>query len=72
MWAAIRALEESAALATRLAGTAGGGLQTRFLDEQRTMAGHADTLRHMVLAGNQSTRQDTVEPRLANERPDGS
>lgn len=61
MWAAIRALEESAALATRLADTAGGQLQTRFLDKQRTMAGHADTLRDMVLAGNQSTRQDTAE-----------
>lgn len=59
MWAAIRALEEAAALATRLADTAHGQLNARFLDKQRTMAQHADTLRDMVLTGGQSTRQDT-------------
>lgn len=62
MWAAIRALEESAALAARLAGTAEGDLRTRFLDKQRTMAWHADTLRQMILAGSQSTRQDVASP----------
>jgi two-component system, chemotaxis family, protein-glutamate methylesterase/glutaminase len=60
MWAAIRALEESAALAMRLAGTAAGQLRTRFLDKQRTMSLHAGTLREMVLAGSQSTRQDVA------------
>lgn len=58
MWAAIRALEESSALATRLAGSAVGELRTRFLDKQRTMARHAETLRGMVLTGGQSTRRD--------------
>lgn len=70
MWAAIRALEESAALATRLA-DAGGQLHTRFLDKQRTMARHADTLRDMVLAGNQSTRQDTNDLPPAAEGTEG-
>jgi two-component system chemotaxis response regulator CheB len=60
MWAAIRALEESASLALRLADTAGDQLRPRFLDKQRTMILHADTLRGMVLAGSQSTRQDTA------------
>jgi two-component system chemotaxis response regulator CheB len=58
MWAAIRALEESAALAMRLADTGDGQLRSRFLDKHRTMSLHADTLRGMVLAGGQSTRQD--------------
>ena len=60
MWAGIRALEESAALALRLADTASGQLRSRFLDKQRTMLLHADTLREMVLAGSQSTRQDVA------------
>jgi two-component system chemotaxis response regulator CheB len=58
MWAAIRALEESAALATRLADGTLGPLRGRFLDKQRTMAMHADTLRGMVLEGSQSSRRD--------------
>jgi two-component system chemotaxis response regulator CheB len=61
MWAAIRALEESSSLAMRLADAAVGQLRTRFLDKQRTMTLHADTLREMVLAGNQSTRQDLAD-----------
>jgi two-component system chemotaxis response regulator CheB len=60
MWAAIRALEESAALAARMADTAAGQLSSRFLDKQRTMASHAETLREMVLTGSQSTRQDAT------------
>ncbi|HEX2874714.1 MAG TPA: chemotaxis protein CheB [Polyangiaceae bacterium] len=70
MWAAIRALEESAALATRLADTAHGQLHARFLDKQRTMAQHADTLRDMVLAGQQSTRQDSSELPQASKDTD--
>lgn len=58
MWAAIRALEESADLAKRMAQATPESLKARFLDKQRTMTLHADTLRKMVLAGNQSTRQD--------------
>lgn len=59
MWAAIRALEESAALARRLATVSSGGTsRARFLDKERTMSLHADTLRTMVLSGGQSTRRD--------------
>jgi hypothetical protein len=58
MWAAIRALEESGAVAARLAERAGGDMRGRFLDKQRTMALHASTLRAMVLDGSQSTRRD--------------
>jgi two-component system, chemotaxis family, protein-glutamate methylesterase/glutaminase len=72
MWAAVRALEESAALATRLADTAHGQLHARFLDKQRTMAQHADTLRDMVLAGKQSTRQDASELPHAIQHTDES
>jgi two-component system chemotaxis response regulator CheB len=62
MWAAIRALEESADLARRMAQTTPESLSVRFLDKHRTMTLHADTLRNMVLAGSQSTRQDVVDP----------
>jgi two-component system chemotaxis response regulator CheB len=58
MWAAIRALEESAALARRMVDTASEQLRTRFQDKERTMSLHASTLRSMVLTGQQSTRED--------------
>jgi two-component system chemotaxis response regulator CheB len=58
MWAAIRALEESASLAQRLAAATPGGVQGRFLDKERTMKLHAETLRAMVLSGAGSTRRD--------------
>jgi len=58
MWAAIRALEESAALAQRLAPNSSPDAHGRLLDKARTMNLHADTLRTMVLSGGQSTRGD--------------
>jgi two-component system, chemotaxis family, protein-glutamate methylesterase/glutaminase len=58
MWAAIRALEESASLSQRLAATGSPSAHDRFLDKERTMRLHADTLRAMVLSGRQSTRRD--------------
>jgi two-component system, chemotaxis family, protein-glutamate methylesterase/glutaminase len=61
MWAAIRALEESAALAKRMADRGSEQLRARFRDKERTMDLHASTLREMVLAGEQSTRQDLNE-----------
>jgi two-component system chemotaxis response regulator CheB len=60
MWAAIRALEESAALARRMAQSGTGQLRDRFSDKERTMELHAATLRNMVLAGHQSTQHDLV------------
>jgi two-component system, chemotaxis family, protein-glutamate methylesterase/glutaminase len=63
MWAAIRALEESSALAKRMSDRNDGMLRARFLDKERTMKMHADTLREMVLAGNQSTRHDVADSR---------
>jgi two-component system chemotaxis response regulator CheB len=58
MWAAIRALEESAALARRMANSSGEQMRARFQDKERTMNLHVATLREMVLAGQQSARQD--------------
>jgi two-component system chemotaxis response regulator CheB len=58
MWAAIRALEESAALARRMIDSSSEQMSTRFRDKERTMSLHASTLRSMVLAGQQSTRED--------------
>ena len=60
MWAAIRALEESAAVAGRLAGTAHGELRSRFEEKQRAMRLHAGTLRDMVMGGQQGARVDVA------------
>jgi two-component system chemotaxis response regulator CheB len=61
MWAAIRALEESAALARRMAETGPGQLRDRFSDKARTMDLHTATLQRMVLGSEQSTRLDLTE-----------
>jgi two-component system chemotaxis response regulator CheB len=65
MWAAIRALEESAALASRMVHSTSEHLSTRFKDKERTMSLHASTLRSMVLSGHQSTQED-----LSADAPD--
>ncbi len=52
LWAAVRSLEESSALSSRLAGSsAGGGLHSRFAEQGSTLMRHADLIRHLLLEG---------------------
>ena len=61
LWAAIRALEESATVSRRMAQASTGGLRERFEDRARSMSSHADTLRTIVTGGSLAMRGDLVE-----------
>jgi two-component system chemotaxis response regulator CheB len=52
LWAAVRSLEESAALARRLSMHETGELRRRFAEKANTHAQQADYLRQMLLHGN--------------------
>jgi two-component system chemotaxis response regulator CheB len=58
LWAAIRALEESAALAQRLAVTEKGELAKRFAEKATTQMQQADYIRHLVLHGRMLSPED--------------
>jgi two-component system chemotaxis response regulator CheB len=59
LWAAIRALEESAALADRLAAAEKGGeLKKRFVEKARTQREQADLLRAIAMHGDRLAPQD--------------
>jgi hypothetical protein len=49
LWAAVRALEESSALSTRLAGSNGGSLRARFDEKSRALAHQAEVIREILL-----------------------
>jgi two-component system chemotaxis response regulator CheB len=51
LWAAIRALEESAALSTRLSASERGELHGRFLEKARSQQDNAELIRQIVLHG---------------------
>jgi two-component system chemotaxis response regulator CheB len=50
LWSAVRALEESAALAGRLAQTSPGGLGQRFEEKEQEHRQQADTIKHLLLS----------------------
>lgn len=52
MWAAVRALEESAALARRICAHENGELRKRFEEKARTHAHYADYIRQLLLRGH--------------------
>jgi two-component system chemotaxis response regulator CheB len=49
LWAAVRALEESAALAARMAATEKGPLRKRFLENEQAHRRNAEQLRQLLL-----------------------
>jgi len=59
LWAAVRALEESAALSRRLSASNAGELSSRFADKERTHGQHAEAIRRILLSGDTSTRNDS-------------
>ncbi|TMQ17748.1 MAG: chemotaxis protein CheB [Deltaproteobacteria bacterium] len=58
LWAAVRALEESAALAHRLTQHETGELRARFAEKERTHRQQADYLRQLLLRGRLLTPVD--------------
>jgi len=60
LWAAMRALEESAAVAKRLVDSATGSLKERFAEKERALTNHARTIREMLLSPEQPSSLDVV------------
>jgi two-component system chemotaxis response regulator CheB len=60
LWAAVRALEEGAALAKRLAATASRDLRHRFLERQEAQRGQAALIRQILLTGGQLSPTDAT------------
>lgn len=67
LWSAVRALEESAALAGRMANSANGHLGRRFADRQEAQLGYADRIRNILLSGGMASRADTPAPQEATD-----
>jgi len=61
LWSAARALEESAALAGRLAASARGEMHQRFAEKEQAQMRDADLIRRILLAGGILARPDTSQ-----------
>ena len=58
LWAAVRALEEGAALSRRLADRERGDLRARFLEKAAAQAAEADVIRRILLRGGRLSGDD--------------
>ncbi|HEY4221147.1 MAG TPA: hypothetical protein VGO62_07385 [Myxococcota bacterium] len=67
LWAAQRALEESAALAHRLAERSRGALQERFTDRAQSQRDDAQRIRAMLLTHPRLTASDVVDKDIAEQ-----
>lgn len=61
LWAAARALEESAALSRRLGARERGDLRARFAERARTQAEQAELIRQILLHGSMLSQQDAAK-----------
>jgi two-component system chemotaxis response regulator CheB len=61
LWAAIRALEESAALSRRLSAIETGDLRQRFAEKASTQTRHAELIRQTVLHAPMLSRADGIK-----------
>lgn len=60
LWASVRALEESATLATRLAGQSSSDLNSRFEEKVRTMRHYAEIIKGILLSDGGTLQQNTT------------
>jgi two-component system, chemotaxis family, protein-glutamate methylesterase/glutaminase len=60
LWAAVRVLEESAALSRRLGGSETSELRLRFREKASTQTGHADLIRQILLHGAMLSSPDAA------------
>lgn len=61
LWAAVRSLEESAALSRRLAATDKSDMRQRFVEKAKTQDEQADLIRDILLRGTKLTRTDAAK-----------
>lgn len=61
LWAAVRSLEESAALSLRLSAREGGELKRRFAEKAKTQNEQADLIRHILLHGTKLSPADASQ-----------
>jgi two-component system chemotaxis response regulator CheB len=61
LWAAVRALEESAAVARRLASRTTGPMRQKFEEKEETQAQQANMIRRILLGGGVLSRTDAEE-----------
>ncbi|MDP9037435.1 MAG: chemotaxis protein CheB [Myxococcota bacterium] len=69
LWAAVRSLEESAALSGRLATMGSGQLRARFAEKARTQCVQADLIRQILVGGESAFR--TTDAAFAEEAETG-
>lgn len=60
LWASMRALEEGAAVAKRLADTTQGALKERFVEKEGTLKNQARTIQEILLSRSTSSGMDVV------------
>jgi two-component system chemotaxis response regulator CheB len=70
LWAAVRALEESAGLARRLAAGASGYMRQKFEEKEETQSQQAAMIRRILLRGNMLSRADAED--VDTETPDSA
>ena len=68
LWAAVRALQESEALARRMANYAGIDMERRFEEKAEAMKHHASRIQRMLLGGEELTSADASAPRRRPRR----
>jgi two-component system chemotaxis response regulator CheB len=71
LWAAVRALEEGAALAGRLASRADGRLRQKFEEKQEAQAQQAHVIRRILLGGGGLSRTDARDADASVPELDG-
>jgi two-component system chemotaxis response regulator CheB len=69
LWAAVRSLEESAALSGRLATIGSGQLRRRFSEKARTQCYQAELLRQILIGGDAAFRADETTLEEEPESP---
>ena len=71
LWAAVRALEEGASVARRLASSTNGQLRRKFEEKQDVQAQQAQVIRRILLEGRGLTHLDALEADSSVPEPDG-
>ena len=72
LWAAVRALEEGAALARRLASGASGHMQQRFEEKEAAQSQQAHVIRNLLLGGAMLSRDDAAGVSTELPEPPGN
>ncbi len=67
LWAAVRALDESASLARRVGNSSSGAMQRRFEEKAETLGDQADVIRQLLLHGRGLSRDDAPDVKKVEE-----